>query len=61
MVSDGDGEGSCKANYIKEVRWGKSKYKVVSKLKKKKKKKKISSRISVTVRILRSLVRTPRM
>ena len=39
MVSDGGGEGSCKANYSKEVNRGKSKYKVVSKLKKKKKKK----------------------
>ena len=35
VLSDGGGEGSCKANYIKEVISGKSNHKVVSKLLKK--------------------------
>ena len=43
MVSDGGGEGSCKANYSKEVSSGKSNYKVVSKLKKNKQTKKKGS------------------
>ena len=51
VVSDGGGEGSCEANYSKEVSSAKSNYKVVSKLKKTTTKKNKQKKTSIVDRL----------